>query len=403
MQRPRPDLNADLHAIARLLWSFTFMMLGCEWPFFQCTASRQLHSYTSTQFVVTRHCFALAFGCTAVLFLFHWCRPHVLLGGHIALYQDRRPWVLPVVRAPLMPIKCLCVVTVAGIGSLWLNWIHCTRRFSVILALVFQAHSIAQAFPFYGKTAFWRFSYSVCCDCGSAEDWFLDAPTTAKLVLEHAKQSLQAGAPENAILLILGSGSSRLPHELARQAAFAKIVATDVALCEGGNSIRRAMSRWLGGCSNRGEIEWHHAYAQSLPFDDETIDIICDKATIAAIAGTGIAAVTACFEEAARVLRPGGLLISIWMSHSNAHSYLEQSDCSKLFQIISVEHLELGSTNKNSVNSTTLVLVARKQLNQQPTETDGSDCLAASRWNVQQHGSDDDCDRVDVPLTLGYG
>ena len=91
------------------------------------------------------------------------------------------------------------------------------------------------------------------------------------------------------------------------------------------------------------------------------------------------------------------------MSHSNAHSYLEQSDCSKLFQIISVEHLELGSTNKNSVNSTTLVLVARKQLNQQPTETDGSDCLAASRWNVQQHGSDDDCDRVDVPLTLGYG
>jgi len=271
--------------------------------------------------------------------------------------------VLPVLRAPLLSAKCTGFILLSTLVSVLLNWVYCSRVPVLILAAALLIHSVITAFPCYGMAQFWQFSYCMCGDCATSEDWFLDSTTTAKLVCTHTEQQCLSGRLEDATCLIIGCGTSQMPHELASQAIFGKVVATDVMIMDGLSTWKRRLRRWLrypcGGVCFGGEhkLQWKNADAKSLPFDDDSIDVVCEKGTFAAIAGAGIAATLQCFDEAARVLRPGGLLISVWMSHSKVLSYLARSKSSKLLEVLSVEQISLRIER----SPTTLVLVARKR------------------------------------------
>jgi len=338
-------MNVDIYHMTRFFWALALLLIVCEMPG-QCRREEDEPApLLRTGYVAPIVVAAMAAVATATVFLLHALGR--LPGGFVIIATDCQdcPVSSPVYRAPLLAPSCTAIVFSLGGCALLLNWLLCSRLPLVVLAVFLALHGSFGCIPQMGTTWYWRWSYSGM-DCDNTEEWFLDPEKATDLVWESSRQHLQSvSSLQEAELLILGCGTSELPVSLARAGECRKVVATDIV-----PELIQAMSfRHSQVGPAAAVLEWQYADATSLPFEDKLFDVVIEKGTFAAIACVGQEPVEACLAEARRVLRPGGLLVSIWMGHSNPAMYLGKSK----WKIIKIAH--------HPEQPQALVLLARRE------------------------------------------
>jgi SAM-dependent methyltransferase len=147
----------------------------------------------------------------------------------------------------------------------------------------------------YGDKAYWEGLYAA--EAGRTDEWLLSWAAIAPLIT--------SAAPRAATVLHLGCGNSTLGEEM-HQAGYPQVVNIDYAEA----AVRQLRARAVG---KRG-LFYLVMDARALAFADGTFDLVVEKGTLDAIACLDEEdAVERAVGQAWRVLRPGGLLVSLSM------------------------------------------------------------------------------------------
>ena len=112
--------------------------------------------------------------------------------------------------------------------------------------------------------------------------------------------AVSAAEPRDATVLDLGAGTGDLSEEFRRQGA-GSIVGLDVS----GEMLVRARQKY-----GSNHIDWLQGDALRLPFPDETFDAVASAFVL-----RNLPNLTGSFAEMARVLRPGGRLVGLDITH----------------------------------------------------------------------------------------
>lgn len=112
--------------------------------------------------------------------------------------------------------------------------------------------------------------------------------------------AVQMSQPNQAQVLDLGAGTGDLSAEFRRQGAVG-VIGLDVSAA----MLGRAESKF-----GRAGIDWVQGDALHLPFADETFDVVAS-----AFVMRNLPDLTGSFEEMARVLKPGGRLVGLDLTH----------------------------------------------------------------------------------------
>ena len=115
------------------------------------------------------------------------------------------------------------------------------------------------------------------------------------------KLAVQSSEPRRAIVLDLGAGTGDLSEEFRRQGA-ERVIGLDVSA----EMLRRARRKY-----GEDRIDWLQGDALHLPFADESFDVVAS-----AFVMRNLPDLAGSFEEMARVLRPGGRLIGLDITHT---------------------------------------------------------------------------------------
>lgn len=168
-----------------------------------------------------------------------------------------------------------------------------------------ETFPVAQHNSEYAQPEYWekRFGSEV------EREWFARYESFQSLV-----EAARTGRGDR--VLVLGSGNSALPVELATLSGFSCVVATDVS-----PSVVRTMAARHRGVPS---VQWVVADALALPFGDGSFDLVVEKGVLDCFAAgapspwrvpPGVASLfgAAC-DEAHRVLATGGAFLSISFS-----------------------------------------------------------------------------------------
>lgn len=112
--------------------------------------------------------------------------------------------------------------------------------------------------------------------------------------------AVQASQPQNAVVLDLGAGTGDLSAEFRRHGA-EHVTGLDVSAA----MLARAEDKF-----GRDGIDWLQGDALHLPFADESFDVVAS-----AFVMRNLPDLAGSFNEMARVLRPGGRLIGLDITH----------------------------------------------------------------------------------------
>jgi len=112
--------------------------------------------------------------------------------------------------------------------------------------------------------------------------------------------AVQLSNPEGAVVLDLGAGTGDLSAEFRRQDA-ARVVGLDVSAA----MLARAEEKF-----GRQQIDWLQGDALHLPFAEESFDIVAS-----AFVMRNLPDLAGSFAEMARVLKPGGRLVGLDITH----------------------------------------------------------------------------------------
>jgi SAM-dependent methyltransferase len=157
-----------------------------------------------------------------------------------------------------------------------------------------MAASSAAAFE---SVAFWDARYATD---GAPFEWYAEPGTAA------AVAAVAAAAPPGGRVLDVGCGTSRLPRRLAA-AGFAvtgvDASTTAIEVC----AARPPPPSLPPGAS----LTFAVADATALPYPDASFDAVVDKGTADAVDCGGGDAAVAVLREAARVVRPGGVVVMV--------------------------------------------------------------------------------------------
>ena len=188
-----------------------------------------------------------------------------------------------------------------AVSSLW-----CTPLPNKALAVLVGLHACLVVLPSFGRPSFWKLHYwgvyalSAVRWCGfetgEDEEWFCTAEMAARAVMA----SLPA-AGRSSHVLVVGNGLSGLPGILAEH--FARVTAIDASYAAVATMRRR--------CAR---VRWRTADLTSLDrhqFASGSCDVLVDKGTYAALLEKSVRAWAAGFAEAYRLLRPGGVVITV--------------------------------------------------------------------------------------------
>ncbi len=114
------------------------------------------------------------------------------------------------------------------------------------------------------------------------------------------KLAVEASQPRDAVVLDLGAGTGDLSEEFRRQGA-RRVVALDVSA----DMLIRANQKY-----GREHIDWLQGDALHLPFPEESFDAVASAFVL-----RNLPDLAGSFKEMARVLRPGGRLVGLDITH----------------------------------------------------------------------------------------
>ena len=221
---------------------------------------------------------------------------------YLAIQLGMPPIQVPPVSRAAPSWRAATLAAVAIAITLAVAVLVCSPWPIVAAAAAVAAHASLLLFPNFGSASFWRMHYRGLALMGGGveEEWFCSAEQAAQVVGAHASAETHA--------VVVGNGLSALPALLCTRCALVSAVDTSPA------AISAMRARWP--C-----VKWHLADACNLRglYPDGSVDVVCDKGTFAALLERSTEACGMGFEEARRVLRPGGLLITIALVAISAH------------------------------------------------------------------------------------
>ena len=112
--------------------------------------------------------------------------------------------------------------------------------------------------------------------------------------------AVEVSQPQDAVVLDLGAGTGDLSAEFRRQGVD-RVLGFDVSA----SMLARAEQKF-----GRDGIDWLQGDAQNLPFADESFDVVAS-----AFVMRNLPDLAGSFEEMARVLKPGGRLVGLDITH----------------------------------------------------------------------------------------
>ena len=112
--------------------------------------------------------------------------------------------------------------------------------------------------------------------------------------------AVEVSQPQDAVVLDLGAGTGDLSAEFRRQGA-ARVIGLDVSAA----MLARAEQKYGGS-----DIDWLQGDALQLPFADGSFDVVAS-----AFVMRNLPDLAGSFAEMARVLRPGGRLVGLDITH----------------------------------------------------------------------------------------
>ena len=267
----------------------------------------------------------------------------------------------PVVRSSRRPLHRAVLMLSLAVAALALCVLSCSAWLLHAAALMIGMHACLLLVPCFGQPWYWRLHYWGMTafslggahgrfDAGEDEEWFCSAEMAARAVMAHlpaVREPPAAGDVTAGHVLVLGNGLSALPELLAGR-------------CERVSAVDSSLAAVLAMRRRCERVEWSVADVGRLGFASRSIDVVVDKGTFAALLEKSTAVWAAGFAEARRVLRPGGVLVTVALVAVPAKRLQAAG-----FELLSSYRLPLSGPTAQagcSVFPRAYVQVARRQL-----------------------------------------